>query len=170
MYIKTKYLWVLPLTVLLLAGCSGAKETLGLERQAPDEFKVLKRAPLEQPPNFTLRPPKPGAERPQEQEPSVQAKQSVFGNITASASEPTSAEAILLRDAQAGISDPNIREKIDSEAGGIQSDNRPVADKILGVFGGKGSAGDVIDPVEESARIKEQAITQTQSGEITISE
>ncbi|KJS38300.1 MAG: hypothetical protein VR70_10355, partial [Rhodospirillaceae bacterium BRH_c57] len=45
-----------------LSGCGGGvKETLGLNRQAPDEFQVVSRPPLAIPPEFKLRPPEPGA-------------------------------------------------------------------------------------------------------------
>ncbi len=44
---------------LLLSACGGSdvKETLGLERKAPDEFRVVSRPPLSVPPEFNLRPP-----------------------------------------------------------------------------------------------------------------
>jgi hypothetical protein len=51
---------------ILLSGCSGFKRDLGIERAAPDEFAVESRAPLTIPPDFDLRPPQPGAQRPQE--------------------------------------------------------------------------------------------------------
>ncbi|HWB51038.1 MAG TPA: DUF3035 domain-containing protein [Stellaceae bacterium] len=51
---------------LLLAGCSNWKQTLGIEPTSPDEFAVESRAPLTIPPDFNLRPPAPGAPRPQE--------------------------------------------------------------------------------------------------------
>lgn len=45
----------------LLAGCgSGIQDTLGLNKKAPDEFSVVRNAPLSLPPNFALRPPKLG--------------------------------------------------------------------------------------------------------------
>src|ERR1700712_1793062 len=51
-----------------LAACSGDEltRTFGLTRDAPDEFQVTTRAPLSMPPDYTLRPPRPGASRPQE--------------------------------------------------------------------------------------------------------
>ncbi|MBK5955442.1 hypothetical protein CCR92_15760, partial [Rhodospirillum rubrum] len=48
------------LAPLALSGCSNAKKSLGLDRQPPDEFKVVTRAPLAMPPDFNLRPPQPG--------------------------------------------------------------------------------------------------------------
>ena len=51
---------------LLISGCTDLKRAIGLEKTSPDEFAVESRAPLEMPPDFDLRPPQPGASRPQE--------------------------------------------------------------------------------------------------------
>ncbi len=40
----------------LLGACSGMKKTLGIEKEAPDEFMVMSRAPLSLPPEYNLRP------------------------------------------------------------------------------------------------------------------
>jgi hypothetical protein len=63
----------------LLAGCSDARQAMGLGKRAPDEFTVVKRAPLSLPPEYALRPPEPGAPRPQEPSPTAQARQQVLG-------------------------------------------------------------------------------------------
>lgn len=52
--------------VLLLPGCSDLRIALGMDRVGPDEFAIESRAPLTIPPDFNLRPPTPGAPRPQE--------------------------------------------------------------------------------------------------------
>ncbi|MCB2054285.1 MAG: DUF3035 domain-containing protein [Geminicoccaceae bacterium] len=45
-------------SALLLAGCSGTvQEKLGMGARAPDEFQVVRRAPLVMPPDYRLRPP-----------------------------------------------------------------------------------------------------------------
>jgi hypothetical protein len=51
---------------LLISGCTDLKRAIGIEKTSPDEFAVESRAPLEMPPDFDLRPPQPGASRPQE--------------------------------------------------------------------------------------------------------
>jgi hypothetical protein len=61
----------------LLTGCTGFKQTIGLEAQAPDEFAVESRAPLTVPPEFDLRPPAPGAPRPQDVNPAASAQQAM---------------------------------------------------------------------------------------------
>jgi hypothetical protein len=53
-------------STLALGGCVGLKRAIGLEKVSPDEFAVESRAPLTIPPDFDLRPPQPGAPRPQE--------------------------------------------------------------------------------------------------------
>jgi hypothetical protein len=52
--------------VLALSGCTGFKQAIGLDPTMPDEFAVESQAPLVIPPDFNLRPPKPGEPRPQD--------------------------------------------------------------------------------------------------------
>src|SRR5256714_13196462 len=52
-------------SITLLSGC-GFRQLVGLDKTGPDEFAVESRAPLTIPPDFELRPPAPGAARPQE--------------------------------------------------------------------------------------------------------
>src|ERR1700736_6064630 len=60
---------IVPASMLIvLTGCgdSSLSRTFGLVRDTPDEFTVVTRAPLSMPPDFSLRPPQPGAPRPQD--------------------------------------------------------------------------------------------------------
>jgi hypothetical protein len=59
----------------LLSGCTELKRSIGMEQSMPDEFAVESRAPLLIPPDFDLRPPTPGAPRPQEKTAEQQARQ-----------------------------------------------------------------------------------------------
>jgi hypothetical protein len=54
------------LALVLLPGCSDFRVALGMDRVGPDEFAIESRAPLTIPPDFDLRPPQPGAPRPQD--------------------------------------------------------------------------------------------------------
>jgi hypothetical protein len=148
---------------LVLAGCSNAKETLGLTKQAPDEFAVVKRAPLSMPPDYSLRPPKPGEPRPQELEPSMEARQAIFGVNGAQApnGDPqyySEGESILLRDAgvKAEETDSAIRQTVDSEVKTHADANQPVVDKLLNYtgMGNDGVAASVVDPKAEAERLK----------------
>jgi DUF3035 family protein len=59
-------IFILCLLSISVSGCSNFKQMIGIERTSPDEFAVESRAPLTVPPDFDLRPPAPGASRPQE--------------------------------------------------------------------------------------------------------
>src|SRR6266704_800210 len=54
------------LAASLLSGCTDFRRIVGMDRVGPDEFAVESRAPLTIPPEYNLRPPQPGAPRPQE--------------------------------------------------------------------------------------------------------
>lgn len=70
------------LTAVVLSGCGGIKEDLGLAKKAPDEFAVVKRPPLDMPPDFALRPPRPGERGPQSAEMRDQARESLIGSAS----------------------------------------------------------------------------------------
>jgi len=73
---------------LSLQGCSDPKKALGLGKRSPDEFAVVTRAPLSLPPEYALRPPQPGAQRPQELSPVDAARQSLFSSVNSPAAAP----------------------------------------------------------------------------------
>lgn len=145
-----------------LGACSGAKEQLGLTKKSPDEFAVTKHAPLAMPPDYGLRPPQPGAQRPQEQSTGEMARTAVFGEGAANsgeyASAPDSAESALLQQAGGNSADPAIRQKVDAETNELEQSQKPVVKKILGVVGAGGDpAASVVDPTAEAERLRKNA-------------
>lgn len=153
---------------LLLSGCSSARESLGLTRSAPDEFMVVKHAPLAMPPDYNLRPPAPGAPRPQEQSTDQLARNTVFGGEQSSGAneaDPGSAEAALLQQAGTSGANPNIRNVVDQETTELEANNKTVAGKLLGIGRDKDSAK-VINAKEEAERL--QTINQPTEGETPI--
>ena len=146
---------------LALTACGGGEihEALGLNRDAPDEFAVVKRAPLEMPPDYNLRPPRPGAPRPQEQTTAAQARQSVFGGESAQARPlKTDGESLLLHHAGGEGADPAIRAIIDEETAQLRNRNKPVAEKLLGLGGSSGEpSATVVDPAAEAERLRKNA-------------
>lgn len=155
-----KKAYLIAVGLLALSACEGTKETLGLETKAPDEFAVVKRAPLEMPPDYYLRPPRPGAQRPQELETDKQAKQTIFGTNTETIEQGprqlTSGEAILLDRTNAANIDPNIRTKVDAETATIAKESQPTIDKIRGLVGKKIEApAEVVDPKAETERLRD---------------
>ena len=108
---------------LLMAGCSDFKKSVGLEPTLPDEFAVESRAPLTIPPDFELRPPQPGAARPQEKTADQRAKQVME---QAGPGEPgKQASDFRLRRSEDGLPD------IGAPSGQAPDQSAAVADKSL---------------------------------------
>jgi hypothetical protein len=83
-----------------LAGCARRGGLGG----GPNEFEVAREAPLVVPPDFALKPPKPGAARPQDVDSSTQALAAMFGGpAPRSAAETATLSAAGDDDAEPGI-------------------------------------------------------------------
>ena len=89
--------------IFLLSGCSSLRQAIGMDRTAPDEFAVESRAPLTIPPDFNLRPPQPGATRPDEVT-AAQRAQKVID--TAGPGEPGKQATAVLKAPGSGIGGP----------------------------------------------------------------
>ncbi len=139
--------------VLVLSGCNTAKEQLGLEKESPDEFQVVKRAPLELPPTYSLRPPTPGAPRPQEQAVIEEARETVFGEQGTVAKDVSSSESALLQQAGATRVDPNIRARVDKESAELKPE-QPVVKKLLNIGKDQEPGATVVDADKELERIQ----------------
>jgi Protein of unknown function (DUF3035) len=117
------------LGMLALAGCArgSVQDALGMGKRAPDEFSVVARAPLVMPPDFDLRPPRPGEARPQTGTISDQARATLVGQAAVPAAtglvaamQPaapaTSAgQQELVAEAGGSTADPQIRRQIAEE-------------------------------------------------------
>ena len=102
---KRKFVPVL-IIAATLAGCGSSNGVFN--RARPDELAVQRAAPLVVPPDFALRPPVPGAPRPQEADSSTLALQAMFGGPSSrSTSESTTLDA-----AGAGRADVGIRSTV----------------------------------------------------------
>src|SRR5579863_3824036 len=87
--------------IALLPGCTGFRQLVGMDQVGPDEFAVESRAPLTIPPEFDLRPPQPGAPRPQEVTSAERAKKVID---TAGPGEPGKQASFALKAPAGGIS------------------------------------------------------------------
>ncbi len=151
--------------LLTAASCSGMKKQLGLTSDPPDEFRVVSRAPLAIPPDFTLRPPRPGLTRPQEGTATQQARTAVFRASDDSpqtldqafpADGRTTGERALLMAAGANRADPNIRRIIDAETQNLGEDDSYFYD-VLVFWRDETPPGDVVDAEAEARRLREAA-------------
>lgn len=149
-----------------LTGCGGGadvKEELGLKAAPPDEFSVVTRAPLSVPPDYTLRPPRPGAERPMEISVRDQARQTVFGVSDTGQTATATASSSFMNKLGANQSDPNIRDSLNAEMKELDKAEQPAAEKLL-FWKEKEPRGKTIDPVEEQKRLEAQGVAKSSSG------
>ena len=74
---------VLAAVALGTGACSNLRQQIGLDKQVPDEFRIVARPPLSMPPDFALRPPQPGAPRPMDRSTQQQTLEALFGGPSA---------------------------------------------------------------------------------------
>ena len=103
---------------------------IGLDRTGPDEFAVESRAPLTIPPDFELRPPHPGAARPQEVSAAEKARKAID---TAGPGEPGKQATSALRVPEGGLARPESSD-------GQQASDQSLSNKLLGYGGEQGGA------------------------------
>jgi Protein of unknown function (DUF3035) len=145
--------------LLVLAGCSrdSLQRSFGLVRDAPDEFVVTTRAPLSVPPDFALRPPMPGAPRPQEQSATASAEATLAPQTAltpdAGAVDSAGQQALL---AAAGPPAPaGIRQMVNTEAA-REASSASLTDRLM-FWRSPQPAGVVVDPQKEAQRLRDDA-------------
>ncbi len=151
---------------VLVAGCGGnVKQQLGIAKRAPDEFSVVTRAPLSMPPDYGLRPPRPGERRPQEPTMRSQARGVLVphaaGDNLASvapggATGMTTGESALLSRVETAQPAGDIRNQIDSETARLDADDRNLIERMM-FWREQPPPGDIVDPRKEAQRLQENA-------------
>jgi hypothetical protein len=150
--------FLLGTSLILLGGCSGdgLARTFGLTRDAPDEYTVTTRAPLSMPPDYNLRPPRPGMARPQEQSEREQAAEALVPQLalgTPQGNVSPGQEALLQQTGP--IAPADIRNRVDREANQDNADDSFI-DKVL--YWRKPNTQHVqVDAQKESQRLRENA-------------
>lgn len=142
-----------------LSACEGGiGDALGLGKNAPDEFAVVRSAPLTLPPDFSLRPPRPGEARPGVEPLREQARNALLGEAgTADGPAIESAsqgEAAFIEQAGAGDVDPNIRHVVDREFSGYASEDEGFVESLM-FWQDDDPPGEVIDAAAEAERLRE---------------
>ncbi len=144
--------------LVVLAGCSTDKlsRTFGLTRDTPDEYTVTTRAPLSMPPDYNLRPPRPGAPRPQEQSEQQQAEAALVPELALNGPSNTASPGQEALVAEAGPAAPaDIRRKVDQDARSDSADDGFI-DKVL-YWRKPDTHGAEVDPTKESQRLRQNA-------------
>jgi len=136
--------------LVALGGCAGFRNAIGAERTTPDEFRVVTKAPLVIPPEFNLRPPRPGEARPLELRPDLQARNALFGVQTGA--QASAGEIALINQMGAQNADPRIRGVLDEEAQNVTHKPLGFADRIISFGTPVGAAPAPVDSAAEAER------------------
>lgn len=160
---KSHLIRIVALTGLALAvtGCESTKETFGLNKQSPDEFQVVSRAPLSLPPEYNLRAPEPGIARPQTGTTTEQARRILTGETPnpvardLNTADRSSGEVVLLEKGGVQYADPDIRTEVDRETSILIKENDSVIDKLV-FWQQKPDFGSQVDAEKEAKRIRDQ--------------
>lgn len=152
---------------LAVSGCSQVKTAFGLEKQVPNEFDVVQNAPLAIPPDFNLRPPRPGAAPTQGESPTVQAKETIFraagdkGPMSGADAKLSPGEDDILRAAGANGAPGDIRQVINQEDAEGHPFDKSFVDRVMFWRQDKQAQKEVLDPVKETARLEQVTADRT---------
>jgi hypothetical protein len=120
--VKSGGVWAAALALTVGLGGCGSGETVGqifgIERKGPDEMAIIKRPPLVVPPDYNLRPPRPGETRSNPKQVAEDARRTLTG---AEPTEPVVDEAV---DAAAL---PNVKDSEPAEINGEAAAPAPSA-------------------------------------------
>jgi hypothetical protein len=112
------------LAMTLVTGCAGLSGST-----APDEFRVVKKAPLVVPPEYSLRPPEAGQSQPFEVDEERAGSASAFGSDIGQ--NASAGERALVAAAGASAVSPVIRQRVDWEEAKTIRKSASIADRVL---------------------------------------
>ncbi|MEM9810206.1 MAG: DUF3035 domain-containing protein [Pseudomonadota bacterium] len=137
--------------LLLLAAASAALTACGTPRKnTPDEFAVITKPPLTVPPDYALRPPKPGEQQVQAPSSSERTQQLLLGDQRTE--PPSNGELALIQRAGVLNVDPSIRATLASESGNRASKGESLANRILFWQVKNGEIDDSVAPLQVEDR------------------
>ena len=149
---------------LAVGGCETLRGAAGLNKKAPDEFRVVSRAPLSMPSHYGLKAPRPGTARPQETKVPSQARQIVLDSGDAGAKKKPvinlpgvdPGEIALLTKAGVDKADPKIRQLVNTESAVLAETRSGLVEQLIFWRDPKPS-GKVVDARKEARRLRENA-------------
>lgn len=152
---RSKQAWCLAaLTVLALtlSGCDSLRRAAGINKEAPDEFAVVTKAPLTVPPDFNLRPPRPGAPPTNQSSPTGAAQAALFSDDPNAVQESlgntySAEEKLILANSGGATANHSIRQELASDEKSMEGADQSFTDQVL--FGG--STPDAGRPVNADA-------------------
>ena len=140
-------------SLFALGACGGETgKILGLDRQTPDEFAVVTRAPLTLPPEFGLRPPDPDGQRTQDLKPGQEAQRAVFGEDAVQRRLETEADMCRAGSSQGEIALLTRTGGLE-ETAALTAEQESFVDTLV-FWRDKEPAGDIVDAGEETRRLQ----------------
>ncbi len=169
---RLRYLALASTVALAACGGNSVKDTLGISRKAPDEFRVVSKPPLSVPPQFNLRPPAAPGEGDIVPPAHKQAQTLILGNdpdkgadaglqpgnadtavMPVTVSNPgTAAENQLLKNAGADKIDPSVRTVLQQEKAVAQPEEEESWWSTMTTLPSKKEP--LVNPKGESERLK----------------
>ncbi len=148
------------LALAVVTGCGDTRKVLGLDKQTPDEFRIVNRAPLSLPPDYALRVPDPGAVRPQEKTIPERAIAAITGTpvgaVSGSAPTVDPGETALLKQVGVDRAQPGIRAVVDRESSSLIAEDQTFLDSLM-FWRKPEDRSPVVDAQRESQRLRENA-------------
>jgi hypothetical protein len=156
-----RHILLVILAAFTLSACENARQAMGIGKQSPDEFEVVTRAPLSMPPDFGLRPPRPGADRLQEKAIADSARDLLVksaGTTALGKQVPgtSKGETALLAKAGATNPDPSVRQTLNRESSILVTEDDSFTDRLI-FWQKKQPPGTVVDAAAEQKRLRENA-------------
>jgi hypothetical protein len=121
---------------VVLVGCDTIREAAGITKEPPDEFAVVTKAPLVIPPEFNLKPPKPGASPTNQASATASAQEALYGDdptVLAAGMPKTYSEVekqFLIKTGGA-TADHSVRQQIEAENKQMEASDETFTDKVL---------------------------------------
>jgi hypothetical protein len=156
--------------LLVGTGCQSIKQTLGVGvKRPPDEYAVYTRAPLSLPPDYSLRPPAPGAGA--DSLASRNTARDVLMDMSPGSRTAPAAATAQLADLSPGTTallartgglaaTSDIREQVNRESTVLADADRTFVERLM-FWSDKPEGGTVVDAPQEARRIREnQALGQ----------
>lgn len=126
----------------------------------PNEFRVVTKAPLSVPPEYSLRPPPAGTSIPTEVEAATAGTTTAFG--TTMGQDASAAERALVAAAGANAANPAVRAQVDYEETKAIRKSSSIGDRIL--FWRKDKPEDAASAATDNATGDQPVIVQQTSG------
>ena len=156
----------------VLVGCDSIREAAGVTKEPPDEFADVTKAPLVMPPDYNLRPPKPGAAPTNQYSPTESAAASMFGEDPAEIAKQMTGdysqeEKLILATSGAAVSDHAIRQQLAADAKSMEATNDDLTNKLLFQTGPDPQAGNPLDSDSEKQRLDAAKSSQQTNSTVT---